>query len=265
MHTRRESIPDQGFSPLHVVFTPEEIEGMSLLGYRVVILDVLRATSAICAGLYAGIRCFRPVLTIDDSLALADQGYIPAAERGGLVAPGFEVGNSPLVFGEPRFRDTKIALTTTNGTRALWSAKGAGATEILVGSFVGLEVLVKELRQHQCPTVLLCSGWQGKFCLEDTLLAGALADAMLVANQVPHIPGQVPHIPGSYRAADDRVQAAQSLWLQHRHDLQAAVRLSSHYSRLASAGLEQDITFCMQLNAAPAFGRLVGVDLVLGN
>jgi 2-phosphosulfolactate phosphatase len=238
---------------LQVFFTPEEIGNTFQPNTRVVVLDVLRATSAICAGLHAGIACFRPVLTTDESLALADQGFIPAAERGGLLAPGFEVGNSPLVFCESRFRGTKVALTTTNGTRALLAAKKAGAAEILVGSFLGLEALTHELQRNPRPTVLLCSGWQGKFSWEDTLLAGALAEAL--SNRDEALPVQ---------SQDDRVTGARSLWQQHRHDLPSAMRLSSHYQRLASAGLEEDIAFCAALNACPVFGRLVGEDLVLG-
>lgn len=249
---------------LGVAFAPEEIQGLALDGYRVVVLDVLRATSAICAGLYSGIQSFRPVLTTEESLALADQGYIPAAERGGLLAPGFEVGNSPLVFREPRFRGTRIALTTTNGTRALWVAKNAGAAEILVGSFLGLDVLIQELLRRPCPTLLLCSGWQGKFSWEDTLLAGALAEALCVTGNAD-AQQQAQSAPAGYKPGDDRVQAALSLWLQHRHDLHSAMRLSSHYQRLASVGLEEDISFCAERNSCPVFGRLEGDDLVLGN
>lgn len=236
---------------LQVAFTPEELGTTVVQNARVVVLDVLRATSAICAGLHAGIRCFRPVLTTEQSLSLAEQGFIPAAEREGLVAPGFEVGNSPLVFREPRFQGTQIALTTTNGTRALHAARDAGASEILVGAFLGLEVLLQELHQNPRPTVLLGSGWQGKFSWEDTLLAGALAEGLLARSL-------------GYHAQDDRVQAARSLWQNHRHDLRTAIRLSSHFARLASAGLEEEIDFCVQLNACPMFGRLVGEDLVPG-
>ncbi|MFM8838395.1 MAG: 2-phosphosulfolactate phosphatase, partial [Bacteroidota bacterium] len=102
--------------------------------------------------------------------------------------------------------------------------------------------------------VLLCSGWQGKFSWEDNLLAGALAEAL--SNHAEALPVQ---------SQDDRVTAARSLWQQHRHDLPSAMRLSSHYQRLASAGLEEDIAFCAALNACPVFGRLVGEDLVLGH
>ncbi len=252
-----------GGIPLQVVFTPEELGETSAEGFRAVVLDVLRATSAICAGLHAGITCFRPVLTTEESLALADQGFIPAAERGGLRAPGFEVGNSPLVFCESRFRGSKVALTTTNGTRALWAAKKAGASEILAGSFLGLDALMLELLRQPRPTVLLCSGWQGKFSWEDTLLAGALAEGLCswINSDSQDLPSNGALV---YKAQDDRVQAARSLWQQHRHDLQSAMRLSSHYQRLASAGLEKDIVFCAELNACPVFGRLVGEDLVLG-
>ena len=68
------------FRDLQVFFTPEEIDKTFQPNTCVVVLDVLRASSAICAGLHSGITCFRPVLTTNQSLALADQGFIPAAE-----------------------------------------------------------------------------------------------------------------------------------------------------------------------------------------
>ena len=83
------------------------------------------------------------------------------------------------------------------------------------------------------------------------MLAGALAEGLLTRSL-------------GYHAQNDRVQAARSLWQNHRHDLRAAIRLSSHFARLASAGLEEDIDFCMELNACPMFGRLVGEDLLPG-
>jgi 2-phosphosulfolactate phosphatase len=249
-------------SAIGVAFTPEEIQGIALDGYRVVVLDVLRATSAVCAGLHAGVQCFRPVLTVQESLALSQQGYIPAAERDGLVLPGFDVGNSPLVFREPRFKGKKIALTTTNGTRALWAARNSGAEEILAGSFLGLSVMIRELLRQPRPTLLLCSGWQGKFSWEDTLLAGAVAHGVLALENSGNRP-QLQSEPVLYKAQDDRVQAALSLWLQHRHDLLSAIRLSSHFQRLSSAGLKEDIAFCAEMDACPVYGRLVGEDLVL--
>jgi len=250
-------------SPLaEVAFVPEDLHGMAVQGKRVVVLDVFRATSSICAGLHAGIQSFRPVLTTEESLALAAEGYIPAAEREGRLAPGFEVGNSPLAFREPPFKNAKIALTTTNGTRALLTARDLGAAEVLAGSFLGLEHLLHYLHHEPADLILLGAGWKGVFSLEDTLLAGAILAGLRKSSSAPN---PVPDLSNTvYRLAGDRAQAALSLWERHRDNLEEAVRHSSHYGRLAAAGLEEDLKFCIRLNACPCFARLVNNDLRLG-
>jgi 2-phosphosulfolactate phosphatase len=49
----------------------------------VVIIDVLRATTSICAALAAGAEKILPVASVDDALQAKHQGYIVAAERDG--------------------------------------------------------------------------------------------------------------------------------------------------------------------------------------
>ena len=57
----------------------------------VVVVDVLRATSAICTALDLGVKSIIPVSTIEDALDYkGNDEYIIAAERNGKIVRGFE-------------------------------------------------------------------------------------------------------------------------------------------------------------------------------
>jgi 2-phosphosulfolactate phosphatase len=59
-----------------------------------VVVDVFRATSAICTALQHGVKEIIPVASIHDAKRYSeDDEVIIAAERGGEVVDGFEYGN----------------------------------------------------------------------------------------------------------------------------------------------------------------------------
>ena len=60
----------------------------------VVVVDILRATSAICAAFMNGVRHIIPVGTIEEAKACKAQGYMVAAERDGLVLDFAEIGRA---------------------------------------------------------------------------------------------------------------------------------------------------------------------------
>lgn len=74
----------------------------------VVVVDILRATSAICTALDLGVKSIIPVSTIEDALDLKDcDNHILAAERNGKVVRGFDIGNSPTDYLNKDFQDKK--------------------------------------------------------------------------------------------------------------------------------------------------------------
>ena len=61
----------------------------------VVVIDILRATSAMVTAFEHGVRSIIPVGTIEEARNyIGREGYIAAAERNGEVVEGFAVGNS---------------------------------------------------------------------------------------------------------------------------------------------------------------------------
>ena len=150
----------------------------------VVIVDVLRATSAICTALDLGVQSIIPVSTIEEALDFKDkQGrYILAAERNGKIVRGFDLGNSPTEYRKEHLEGRDMVLTTTNGTRAINIAKLDH--DIVIGSFLNLSVLTNYLINQDNSIIILCAGWKNDFCLEDTLFAGALSETLLKSRRL---------------------------------------------------------------------------------
>ena len=215
---------------IEVCLSPALMGSYQLQGKTAVIIDVLRATSAMVAALASGVQAIRPVATVEECTGWVQQGYIGAAERGGEVVAGFPIGNSPLAFMRAGFENALVALTTTNGTKAMHMAQSA---EIIVaGAFLNLDAVTRFLMDSSHSVVLVCAGWKDNFNLEDTLFAGALADALR-----PH-----------FSPACDATLAAMAMYNHHASDLMGAIEQSAHFKRLAKLGIEEDIRFCMQPN-----------------
>ena len=113
-----------------------------------VVFDVLRATTTMLTGLANGAVEIIPVSEIPEALALRheDPNVLLAGERKGLRITAaqtgsidFDFGNSPRELTPEKVRGRRIAITTTNGTRALRAC--AHASEVQAGSFRNLSAL----------------------------------------------------------------------------------------------------------------------------
>src|ERR1041384_917881 len=142
----------------------------------VVIIDILRATSAICIAFEHGAEKIIPVATIEEAKEYKAKGFLVGAERDGKSVAGFDFGNSPYDFSSEKVVGKTIILTTTNGTQAIDVAKGA--YKIVVGSFLNIDALCNFLAEEKRNVLLLCSGWKNKFNLEDALFAGAVIEEL---------------------------------------------------------------------------------------
>ena len=140
----------------------------------VVIIDVLRATSAICTAFENGAAKIIPVATLEEAKAYKQKGFLVGAERNGLPVDGFDFGNSPFHYMGDHIKGKEIVLTTTNGTQAIEAAKDA--YKIVIGSFLNIDSLCTWLINENRNILLLCSGWKNKFNLEDAVFAGAVTD-----------------------------------------------------------------------------------------
>jgi 2-phosphosulfolactate phosphatase len=158
---------------VHVAFTPDEAERIP----TAVVVDVLRATSTIAQALDAGYRRVLCCAEIDEARALRDrvgEGVL-AGERQAAAIPGFDLGNSPREFVEPRAET--LILSTTNGTRAIVAA-AANADAILVGSLLNLDAVAAAAREIGADVEVVCAGVEGRFTLDDAYCAGRIAELL---------------------------------------------------------------------------------------
>ena len=229
---------------VEVCLSPDLLHLHPVEGKTVVVVDVLRATSCITAGIGSGVQSITPVATLEECRALQDSGYVGAAERGGKQAEGFDMGNSPFSFMATDLQGRKVAMTTTNGTLAI--TKSRTSEQILIGSFLNLSFLADFLRPESRDLIILCAGWKGRFSLEDTLFAGAL----------------VHKLRPEYDYEDDSALGAERLYQGAENDLFAYLSGSSHFNRLSKLNIVRDIEYCLTPEQFEVIPVLEGEELV---
>lgn len=209
----------------------------------VVVVDVLRATSCMTTAFAHGVECIKAFARLEDCLAMKDQGYLTAGERDGQKVDGFDLGNSPFEYMKPEMKGQRIAFTTTNGTQAI--TKSIGCRELIIGSFLNLSAVAAHLEKSNAGILIVCSGWKGRICLEDTLFAGALVEKLK----------------DNFALACDSPLAAHHLFLQARNNMMAYLQDSSHVKRLARLNIRKDVAFCLEPDHFTVVPRLVNGEL----
>ena len=198
----------------------------------VVIIDVLRATTAICAAFDSGIETVIPVSGLEELLALKSKGYLTAAERDGKKVGFADFGNSPTVFLKTSMAGKVLAYSTTNGTQAIEMAKPIG--NIMLASFANLGAACEWLKSQDKDVVILCSGWKNTVSLEDTLCAGAIVECLA----------------GNFVSVCDASKVALSQWIASKDKLRETAEKGNHYQRLVGLKQWDDLQHCFMLNTS---------------
>jgi 2-phosphosulfolactate phosphatase len=233
-------------SHLEVLDTPAEfsaLAGQELPDTVCVVIDVLRATTSMVAALDAGAAALLPVDSIPEAIEARrqDPALLLAGERHGLRIRAnqsggvdFDFGNSPREFTAQRVAGRRIAITTTNGTRALRAC--AGASHTFLTCLLNLQSTidtVRTLQPHRL--VLVASGTFEEPALEDVFTAGAICEAVL---DLYHT-----------RQVSDSAWIARLTYQQFRHDPAAALRHSRNGRKLLSLPeLADDVAFSSRRN-----------------
>ena len=212
----------------------------------VVVIDVLRATTAIVAGMAAGMKSIIPVSSLEEAFEYKAKGYIVAAERGGQVVDGFSFGNSPYSFLNPELKGKSVVLSTTNGTRAINTPENK---EVIIAGLVNAQAVSEYLKKQNKNVLLLASGWRDKFNLEDTICAGAIADDLISS--------------GDFTSNEDSSIAAKYLYQSASKNFFGYLKSSSHRRRLKKLNLNEDIKFCLTPNKLDIVPILNGKEIVL--
>lgn len=213
-----------------------------------VVVDVLRATSAICTAFMNGVYTIIPVEHVEEARKYKQKGFLVAAERDGLVLDFADFGNSPYNFTRERVEGREIVYSTTNGTKAIQFANSCN--KVAVGSFLNITALCNWIVRSNRDVIILCAGWKNKFCIEDNLLAGAIAEKLIEK--------------GKYVTSCDSTMAALDLWSMAKNNVMEYVEKTAQRNRLKKNGLDDVIEFCFTMDQTaivPEYQK----GIILGN
>jgi 2-phosphosulfolactate phosphatase len=213
---------------VEVCFTPAVFDSFFDERSIVVVVDILRATSSICTAFMNGVKKIIPVATLEEAKEYKAKGFLVAAERDGIVRDFADFGNSPFNFTAERVKDKEVVYSTTNGTNTIMMA--GKSFRAVIGSYLNHAALVDYITGQNRDILILCAGWKQKFNLEDTLFAGALADALISKN--------------NFNSVCDSTLAAIDLWDIAKDDLMNYIRKVAQHQRLKNNNLDDSIEYC---------------------
>jgi len=214
---------------LETCFSPALYEAEGHTNSIVVIIDILRASSAICTAFANGAVSIIPVSEVAEARDYKSNGYLVAAERDGFVLDFADFGNSPFNFTKEKVSGKTIVYSTTNGTGIIKLASSAFMT--VIGSFLNIGALTKWLIKQDKDVLLLCAGWKNRFNIEDTVCAGAIADILMRSDCCTTI--------------CDSTFASIDLWSLASPDLPGYSEKAAQRTRLRDKNLDDCIEFCL--------------------
>jgi 2-phosphosulfolactate phosphatase len=221
---------------IDVVLSPPEIDLLpqrDLAGTVAVVFDVLRATSTMITALANGATGIRPVRSIEEAWTLKNErpAALMGGERHGERIEGFDLGNSPLEYGEG-VRGREIISTTTNGTVALRAA--GHASSVLAAALLNIGAVAAHVEAEPAREILLvCAGTFHEAALEDILAAGML---------ISLLPG---------RPLSDAARVALALYREEEGDLPAALRRAKNGRALVAKGRDAEVEWCARKSVFP--------------
>ena len=199
------------------------------------IVDVLRATTTLTVAMGNGAARVLPAATPEEGLALRERHpeALLCGERGGLVLPGYDLGNSPFEYVPERVKGRTLVFASSNGSQALRFA--AGRHERVLAAFVNLSAAVERVRGAR-RVVVVCAGALGRFALEDAACAGAIAVRLRALGAKPLNP---------------EARLVESIAPRDAGEVRAVVQGSwdGRYLRRLGLGYARDVEFCARLDA----------------
>jgi len=232
---------------VEVCFSPKMYDNKLSTGkFTAVVVDILRATTSICAAFDHGIKEILPVSGLEEARHMKSAGYLVACERDGQVMDFADIGNSASDFIRDDLVGKQLVFSTTNGTKTINQARDAD--EVLIGSFVNLKSLAKYLTEKNESVVIFCAAWKNLFNLEDSVFAGALSELLMENN---------------FATECDSALAAMDLWSIAKKDLYQYLSGCSHRNRLKHLVSDTDYRYTVTLNTTEVIPVLKGDKLQL--
>lgn len=228
---------------VEVIASVNEARSDLFVNKTAIVIDVLRATSTMITALARGCSGVVPVETVHQAKSMMERDDLLGGERYGKKIAGFDFGNSPLEYRSDAVLGRKIILTTTNGTRAIQKAQKAA--HVLAGAMINAELCAQTAVKFKRDVVILCSGTQNEFSLEDGLCAGLIIDELSKHCESPLL-------------VNDFGTAMHLTYLQASHMIPETIMQCTNGKRLCKLGFREDVHYCAQSNIVPLVPVLRG-------
>jgi 2-phosphosulfolactate phosphatase len=207
-----------------VALVPQEIEGKSFEHITAIVIDVLRASTCIANAIANGCDGVIPTVSVEEAMdisrAYSRDDYLLCGERKNEKIDGFDLGNSPLEFTEDRVKGKKLIMTTTNGTRAIRTAKTAPS--VIIGGLWNISACCELAVTLGRDILIICAGQNGRYAMEDAICAGIICpgneDCLSICNLLQRV--------GSRLKAFD---ACRILRRTHNYEVIVHYKLPVHY------------------------------------
>jgi 2-phosphosulfolactate phosphatase len=162
---------------------PESV-GRYRVGWAIVVVDVIRATTTAITAAATGRRCF-PVPTIEAALSLAKKFENPvlAGESGGTIPAGFEMDNSPAQLISRTDTHRPLVLVSSSGTKVIHEAAGCEATYL--SCFRNHSALAAYLSESHSRVAIIGAGSKGEFREEDQICCAWIAAVLMAHGYLP--------------------------------------------------------------------------------
>ena len=221
---------------LDVLFSPVLTDELFFTGKTTIVIDILRASSTIVEALSNGAKEIVPVGTIEFAVKVSGGMFggqtLLGGERNTKKVEGFALGNSPSEYTTEVVTGKTIVFYSTNGSRAIVKAKYS--SNLFICSFNNIKALAKHLKKLNEDVIILCSGNNNFFSLEDSVCAGMLINELTTGKKKNDL--------------TDASTSALTLFDSFGKDIHKMLCETEHGQLLIKNGYEEDLKACAELN-----------------
>lgn len=237
---------------IDLFLTPLPLGRADLENKTVVVIDVLRFCTTVCAALGSGARGIIPTDGPGEAGEMkskigADMAVV-AGERNGVKLESFNFGNSPAEFTKKSVGGKYVVMTTTNGTGIFTKAANSGV--MLAGAIVNMSKVAERVARENRDLVIVCSGQEGGFSIEDTLCGGMLIHQLATVHQMQ-------------TTLNDAASLALLLYRTNKTSLKQTIEQGEHAKFLTSIGFAGDVETASEVDSMPVLPILKDGRLVL--
>ena len=239
---------------IRLLLTSAPLDKTEVEERTVVVIDVLRATTSICAALQAGAKGVIPTAGPGEAgemrAKLGGDAVVLAGERNGVKIENFQLGNSPSEFTPDTVDNKYVVMTTTNGTLAL--SRANKGRKVVTAGLVNMSKVAEAVSAEDRDLLVVCSGREGHFSIEDTICGGMLIHRLASLRK-----GEL--------ELNDAASLALLLYRTNQSSIRQAIAQGEHARFLASIGFERDVDIATEVDSMPVLpvlkdGRLVAEE-----